>query len=1389
MVDPKDIDEMAAAAATHGGIAGGESGVVEDSAERRSAPPPGPPDLTWLARLHAWQWPISLVVLAAALLPGLGRAGLLDPWEMDRAAIARRMANPARVMVVEAGAGTLVAELDKKAGGQYQFARAATKGDATALASLQQASQRLTREVAHAIVIDGDALAAAPGWDETANLVASMESQNRGMAVLLATSGDSKTVGPILAKARARSFAQAWRGAGTSGWLDKDSDTAGLWPLFAGSETVVARAQLSEALARAVPSPWLWPVHKRDAQNAAVPWLDAALTAASLRAVGPSELGARLAAALLILLTGLWIVFVAKQLWGASGGWLALLTFATLPSAIGFGRILTFEASPVLGSALVTGALCLAATKQSRTWLVWLLVGFAILLLGEGLAGASVAAAMTIAWVIASGEVRPATIAAAVLTAAGVALAAWVVLGDQDTLLLRGLRFTQVSFSAGPDQYHRDFSWFVGQLGFASFPWGPAVVAGLGALLTSDRDSDRQRWNVGAALLLALAVPFTVMAVLIGTFNHLVLPATGVLALAAASMLVDLLRGRLTGRVAAMFIALATLLLHREIGHGADAVTRFFAFDPPIAPPGGTGNLIWPEELAVPKPLHVLALLATMAFAVGLGKPFAAVRDTVVRLRAARPAGWALGGAALIWGLDALISLGTKLDVLLKTQSQMTNYAYDRLWVTIQDTRPEVMAASAGFALLLLLAARATWTGDRALPGAVARVADFAAKPAIALSILAVGAAMVLGSGLSKLLTLRPDLSGGEVAAAGLGSSAFLTCVALVGVAAAVRLWTAGRDNPDSLLAPLGIWVREHAVLALCGLAALAVAGVGVGASQAAGTWSFPLYLIGCWWLTLGLVLIVAGTARGRAGMIGWPAVAAGLLAMLVLFGPLATRYVQETQPAADAYKYLARVLFAAPDSAAWLGVLALVALNRLAVRTERLRSWLDRAVDVAGRVEQPRWAVAALVTGSLCFAAGYAWTLLPGMSLHFSQKHLLQRIAEAGGAGPDTSGAPRTFAHGSSQTGGDNNFYMQALPIIEDRQAALSLLAGDNVAVRVVDNSAGGIAKVVALPGWDASLDADGNGKRDKPAWFGLASEAKGASVAVAGAAWQPGQWKDAAVFGPAGQTSTVADNAAESLTLAQGITLSADDPTRAWLALDRWGDAGGRADAYKHAAAEAIQRFVILPRDSFSDINHAFRLANAGRHIAVVDDTSSRLVLAATFLQAAQPDRNWLKNAIITQDDVNKEKGLRKMFANFDNAIHLIGYKLADAAVSRSQKYKMTLYWKVVRATTTSWKLFMHPHPLHLDRWPLTQPDPSEDENKPCNGCFQTNHWMVGDIIADSFEQEVPLGTNAGPNEIILGWYNPSSDTRLTLISASGPGVIKHGDNRVTIGHLQVR
>ena len=68
-----------------------------------------------------WWW-LTPLLLSALILPGLGAAGLLDPWEMDRAAVARKMAAAPTVLVVEPGNGPLLDALSKQTAGRYALA-------------------------------------------------------------------------------------------------------------------------------------------------------------------------------------------------------------------------------------------------------------------------------------------------------------------------------------------------------------------------------------------------------------------------------------------------------------------------------------------------------------------------------------------------------------------------------------------------------------------------------------------------------------------------------------------------------------------------------------------------------------------------------------------------------------------------------------------------------------------------------------------------------------------------------------------------------------------------------------------------------------------------------------------------------------------------------------------------------------------------------------------------------------------------------------------------------------------------------------------------------------------------------------------------------------------
>ena len=1303
------------------------------------------------AALDRWQLPLAVALLAALLLPGLGRSGLLDPWEMDRAAVARRMAAAPRVLVVEAAAGGLLATLEKSSAA-LSLSHPFDGTERTAAAAMQSTVTRLGRQIAHAVVVDLDGVLGpnpdAARVEQVATQLAQIEAQNRGTALVLVTrearaaTATAKTLREGLAAAQVKSLQQSLRGTPAGEALADPKLAEALAPKWAPGVALVPPDATAATLQANCPSPWRMPVFKQGGATVTVPWLEAAIVAASLRLFGPSETAARLPGALVAILLGLIVVFATRRLWGPTEAWLGLLVFATLPLTWGLARVLTFEVTAPLGVALVALGLALGVAQRLAGWGAWVAMGALLLFLGHGLAGLTMAAGIGLAYLLATGDRRGGPIVAALgLTAALGVCAAWVLSHPED-LLLRSLRFTQWPFGGGPGAVHRDFSWFIGQAGFGLFPWGAPFVLGLATLLGAPSSheptlaSDRHRPH--AALLAGILVPIVVLSVLVKEFNHFVLPLAPLAAVVTAAMLGDLLAGRISGRLVAVFVAFATLLLHREIGKGADAVTRFVAFDPPLQV--ATGDYLWPEELKLPRELRAVALLSVLAFCLGAAKPLETVQATLDRLRRPRAAAWTLGVLGILWLLDVLVSLGTRLDVLLKTEAQTSGYHYDRVWVTLQAIRPEVIAGAVAFALLLLYAAVTTGM-DRAgierrkLLRLPLHVGSLLLWTPIAFGVVAAAALAVLATGAMVPIAVEKRswgeaLAQSEALALGARSAAFLLPLGLAGLVLLLRGLTRTMGDKvrafdplqeDTLLGALMAGVSTKGLLAAGLLALLAVAGLGIGASQAAGTWTWP-YLGSVWALFLALALVVLGHAGSRAGAYGWPLVGAGLIVAGSLAVPLAARYWQEVvilaeDPGAkkEALRYFAKLLVTAPDTGVLLGLALAVALIRIGTGRPRLDHVIGFGVRLVQGLEQPRVAAAALVFAGVVFSAGYAYTLLPGLSVHYSQKHLLQKIAEAGGSGRDLAGAPRTYTHGSTKAGSDNNFYTQSMPAIEDRQAVLALLAGQNVATRVTDNAEGGATRQVALPGWSDGVDANKDGKRDAPAWFGVATKVDGVRIEAKGAGWQPGAWTGAQVFAAEGPPLQVLDNTADSLTLAAPSALQPEEPLRGAFTIDKLQAPTGHD---KHAAPSPLQRFVVVPKDAFSELNHAFRSAHGGKHVPVLDAASSRLVLATDRLQPGQEDQNWLRKSVITQAEFDKLEGVRKLHANFDDQLHLIGFKLADASVARSQKYKLTLYWRVNKPTTTSWKLFMHPHPLHLDRWPLTPPDPSEDENKPCIG-----------------------------------------------------------------------
>ena len=129
-------------------------------------------------------------------LPGLGDYGLWDPWEMDQAAVARRMIGPTRVLAVEHASasqpGPAAAWLSARYADALYVGTLDTSSAAAAARDVDlrnRAQKRLDAEIFHVLVLDGKAFFTDPASHaDVRTLVEWLDpviGRNPGMEVLL----------------------------------------------------------------------------------------------------------------------------------------------------------------------------------------------------------------------------------------------------------------------------------------------------------------------------------------------------------------------------------------------------------------------------------------------------------------------------------------------------------------------------------------------------------------------------------------------------------------------------------------------------------------------------------------------------------------------------------------------------------------------------------------------------------------------------------------------------------------------------------------------------------------------------------------------------------------------------------------------------------------------------------------------------------------------------------------------------------------------------------------------------------------------------------------------------------------------------------------------------
>ncbi|PIE18498.1 MAG: hypothetical protein CSA66_04630 [Proteobacteria bacterium] len=1342
-----------------------------------------------MARLDALieRWGITAVSLLGALivLLGLGSMGLWEPWEMDRADLARTLAEPPEVAVaLTEGDDALRRVVDAGARQAGAIARhhsdhpGPTRGrgarrDATG--ALRSALEMARTRVVAAVVLDASVLLLDP--DEPTDWAAAAAKVNEALSyvpngrVILIETREGLTLDELSARLAVERMRAIWKtaareyeldGIGSAAEVDRAVQAAAA-ELQAHSRLVIlidpdARA-LSDALSEALAESVALVSFKDRGATITGPPLDVWLRTACYRALGVTELATRLPGALLGLLT-LWLLMLtARAVWGARVATLAGLVLITTPLFYAQARLASGEPSVILALTLIAAGLLLRERAASKRMVcAYLIVGFLLAFLSKGLFGASVASALAVSVPLVTGtrEPRRWLPGLAMLAATGL-LALWV-LGQPSDGFAGQFRFTQPLFSAGPGEHARNFDLMIRQLGFGLYPWSPLAVIGVGGLIFQ---AVSQQDRSGLVIVLWFALPLTALMFGQKDLNQLIWPAVPAVAVATALLLEQILARGAKSFYVAFALLLMFYIMVKEIGSDPEPLVGFLTFDPPFA---DKGTLRFPEALAFPSSLSLLVMLAGLLVVAHFGRLVSFARDALVYFRRGRPYAIALGLVFTLMPTIWLIRIGDAHRIAGgRVHAAVLGDTQRRFFADfVRGDEPAVLIAALTAGVLALTIV-SVWVIPQ-LGRAFGKVFEVLLRPGPRLSFGLAAAILLTVAVVLAFSVVFPDDYWGELFLS-VPSLAVYLMVALGG-------WLVWRSSGGDLVQVVAVVL---ALVALC---------VVVRLSRDAG-WRVP-GVIGP--MVLGWGLLALGALPQLLERPERFAIGAGAIMGVALMGvvvPLLDRYAwieQAIYPAETPFM-TQRLLIFSKVSVLYLAVAALYVNRRF---HDQLAPWVRRARVV----ERGPIVVAAVVAVGLLVAAGGLWGLHPALAENVSQKHVIDAYLEAEG---DPDAHSRIFKHGAfaAQDRKDGNFYTAGIPEIRDRQSALSVLLGAQDQVATVEGSAGTDTRV--LPGWSPANDTNRDGRRDFEAIRGFATAVSGATVTDATARWTPNALVGRTLVDINGRTWEIVANDAQRLTVDRRapLTLSTTSPSRAFYAIDSAAVADHRATAARRA-----RRAMLIPAGSLSDINHAFRRLSGGRHLPILDGRSYRVLLATAWLDEGETQQNRIANAVYTQAsfDALTDAKVKRVWGDFDGKVRVVGYRLEQPVATKGDDYTVTVYYKSLAPLRKSYKIFMHldleggGERIHCDHWPLNPTRHSED-NKSCTGCFRTDHWMPGDIVAETYSCEVPTTVASGDYNIWVGLFEPGPDKRLK-VTRFEQGRARHtGDNRLGVGTFRVR
>ncbi len=135
-----------------------------------------------------------------------------------------------------------------------------------------------------------------------------------------------------------------------------------------------------------------------------------------------------------------------------------------------------------------------------------------------------------------------------------------------------------------------------------------------------------------------------------------------------------------------------------------------------------------------------------------------------------------------------------------------------------------------------------------------------------------------------------------------------------------------------------------------------------------------------------------------------------------------------------------------------------------------------------------------------------------------------------------------------------------------------------------------------------------------------------------------------------------------------------------------------------------------------------------------------------------------------------------------NFENKIHLIGYKFDPETAKPGQDVKLTYWWRCDDTLDDGWALFTHVHDDVADKSDNLDWNGPIREQRNNRQVLGPDKWEKGKTYVDEQTYKMPDWRQGADLSVLVGIWNVKQDARLRIVS--GPN---DGDNRAPIGKIK--